>query len=947
MAAAAPWALWARGDDAGARAAFAASAEATLDADALFGLGWCQLRGYGQAADVTSGEANIADAARRGHEHAVAIATLRGLDGRTAVPAAGVALLERIAARGDPWALFELAEVFANGDCGVVADLGRAVPLYEDAARRGHMQAAVFAALARDKGVAVPRDRTRAVELLTRAANAGNAMAQKLLADRLVQGDVAPRDPARAFTLYERAGAQGFMSALVALATHCQLGVGLPAPDTVRARLLFFRSNAGDMDELALAMARSDGVVPVYVGRALGAPPPPPLGFASAMAIGNRVRGRLLETPVAARTVHAAVVLYQYMELLVQPGVPDNTAAHAALLAASNIETVGAPPAAVLALARALIPVVTRIVGNALRFLQVTASLVEPCASPLPAMAVDPIPSPDLVRAPVVGATGAVLWTYGMPYTYHAANRPTVAATASAAVAELTAAAAAAAAAEVIKATSTPAPAAAAHDDDDDDDAPASTPGSAPGPAPVVAPAVTVAVAAAVAGGNNGGGSGGAGGTQEKKKRRKKRGGKDQAATAAGAGAATPTTPPPPTVATAGAASAPASGAAPAPASASAAAATAAARSTDKDRKLVELLTPVVGAYGRTIPVATVEALMCTDPRAVNGYIALDTLFKPAAALWTRAPAALAEAQAVPALTRALGQMNLRTSDGVFWLKVLVGVGLDRPLLVYLPELDEAYTMRVDGVPDVSQLTVLLADALAEPLAQVGVTERPNAAMLALARGEGPQHRHAHEPGYQAHFRLYPWQAYDPACGRAAMLRHLWAAPGGYGYGGLPVDFLLSDLVPIHDHWALLLQGPNAPDQPTGARPVSSARSFDMLRAELRNVKRLSTEETATWRTAIAQHSAAVYVPADPLVLPVTQHHGHSQGHTPGGEAAVDDRNDHDDDEEEDDDDDSSGGSKDSAARDTSSTPPAPSPAPAAAPTPSAGGVPPIVASRA
>ena len=65
-----------------------------------------------------------------------------------------------------------------------------------------------------------------------------------------------------------------------------------------------------------------------------------------------------------------------------------------------------------------------------------------------------------------------------------------------------------------------------------------------------------------------------------------------------------------------------------------------------------------------------------------------------------------------------------RTDSPINWVRTLVNVLFDAPFFALFPDFDEAYAFRVDGCVDMGQLTVLLADALPEPLSAVS-TETP------------------------------------------------------------------------------------------------------------------------------------------------------------------------------------------------------------------------------
>jgi len=238
------------------------------------------------------------------------------------------------------------------------------------------------------------------------------------------------------------------------------------------------------------------------------------------------------------------------------------------------------------------------------------------------------------------------------------------------------------------------------------------------------------------------------------------------------------------------------------------------------------------------------------DPDGHAALVSLDTWYRPVVAGWTRHEAALREAQADVVLMERLAALDGAVL-GTTWLNTLCHALSDAPLVLLFPELREAWTLRASGVVDVSQLSLLLADALREPLGRMGFSEPVDAALLAVARGDLPSRNVSAAMGvYSCGFHLYPWQASDvDGAPRAGVFS--WRAPGGTGTHSLPLDFRPGEIAPLGGVRVLLVSGKSGPLP--FARMLSAGRAFEALPARIDRVKRLPDDEAAAWRALVAR----------------------------------------------------------------------------------------------
>lgn len=126
--------------------------------------------------------------------------------------AAAVAQWQGPAAKGDPDALFNLAQAYRLGR-GVKVDLKRAETLYAQAAAKGHLKAAD------NYGLLLFQDgrREAALPYVQAAAQRGDPRAQYLLGIAHFNGDLVAKDWVRAYALLTLAGGAGLPQAAPAI----------------------------------------------------------------------------------------------------------------------------------------------------------------------------------------------------------------------------------------------------------------------------------------------------------------------------------------------------------------------------------------------------------------------------------------------------------------------------------------------------------------------------------------------------------------------------------------------------------------------------------------------------------------------------------------------------------------------------------------------------------
>jgi hypothetical protein len=238
---------------------------------------------------------------------------------------------------------------------------------------------------------------------------------------------------------------------------------------------------------------------------------------------------------------------------------------------------------------------------------------------------------------------------------------------------------------------------------------------------------------------------------------------------------------------------------------------------------------------GKHVATSDLAALAGRDPATTVAWSSLEMWYRPVVASWTRAPRVLRELQRDGELRAAVGKLGSNTNTS-HWLGQLLPALLDATVLVTFPEIRESWTFVADGVTDMGQLSVLMSEALAEPLARIGIDAVAARDVLDVMKGDGPQEG---EDAYSCAFHGYPREAVDPDDGMPKDGRFMWRAPGGTGTHSLPPDFLPGDLTANDGVRELVVVGPKAPGM-RFVRVIPAVRTFEGLAARVRDVRRVS-----------------------------------------------------------------------------------------------------------
>jgi len=222
-----------------------------------------------------------------------------------------------------------------------------------------------------------------------------------------------------------------------------------------------------------------------------------------------------------------------------------------------------------------------------------------------------------------------------------------------------------------------------------------------------------------------------------------------------------------------------------------------------------------------------------------EAWEALKTFWRPAVVVFS----ANAEARAA---ARDLQAMAARISDkheGGHWLRLLLSVLDDEPVLVIEPETKQGVLARISGVVENFQLNVLIMDGLPQPDQSAG--SRVSRYVVDVARGAGAQ---STEEIVHGVWNLYTWQAVKKDGGLPD--------PNDYGSRdywiwneGVPAD------IPLFEGRRVILLGP-----PSYDRTWRSQRMFANLPATFRVEQPLSQEEVVDWlqRMVTAKDSGQV-----------------------------------------------------------------------------------------
>jgi len=142
---------------------------------------------------------------------------------------------------------------------------------------------------------------------------------------------------------------------------------------------------------------------------------------------------------------------------------------------------------------------------------------------------------------------------------------------------------------------------------------------------------------------------------------------------------------------------------------------------------------------GRWLSQGAAHALRRARPSEHDAVQALDVLYLPAVAAWSRHPELLLSATTTSPLNSVAAVVASFVTTGAYWLHILLTAPCDLPCFLLVPEVGEAYTMRLSGTVDIGQLAVLLAAKLRVVLRRLGVPDSSPPEHVATFCGRGPQ----------------------------------------------------------------------------------------------------------------------------------------------------------------------------------------------------------------
>jgi hypothetical protein len=206
------------------------------------------------------------------------------------------------------------------------------------------------------------------------------------------------------------------------------------------------------------------------------------------------------------------------------------------------------------------------------------------------------------------------------------------------------------------------------------------------------------------------------------------------------------------------------------------------------------------------------QALRASMPAEAAAWDHLDGMLAPAAAVFSKSPAARRRAGALIAELSPL----VDSHSTAFWLTELLGVLDDEPFIAIEPATGIGIRGRMSGVADNGQLHVLLMDVF--PQKGLFKRRRVSASAAAVARGEGPVQTEETVTGI---WNLYTGRALDRH-GRLPDANDMTATEHWIWIEGVPAD------IPRVDGARVVLLGPA-----TYVRAWGSSRRFPALRASL------------------------------------------------------------------------------------------------------------------
>ncbi len=220
------------------------------------------------------------------------------------------------------------------------------------------------------------------------------------------------------------------------------------------------------------------------------------------------------------------------------------------------------------------------------------------------------------------------------------------------------------------------------------------------------------------------------------------------------------------------------------------------------------------------------QQLTPTMPEQAAAWEALEQFWRPAIAVFSVSSPARASARHLRDVACQISEF----SEAGHWLRLMLSVLDDEPIVVIEPRTTLGMLARISGVVDNFQLSVLLMDRFPRP--HWWSRRRISQRVADVARGNGPQQSDDTVTGC---WNMYTWQALGPGL----------ALPDPEDYGshdvwiwneGVPAD------IPVLDSRRVILLGPAS-----YPRSWQSQRMFDRLAATLEIERQLTKDEIHDW----------------------------------------------------------------------------------------------------
>lgn len=225
-----------------------------------------------------------------------------------------------------------------------------------------------------------------------------------------------------------------------------------------------------------------------------------------------------------------------------------------------------------------------------------------------------------------------------------------------------------------------------------------------------------------------------------------------------------------------------------------------------------------------------------TMPIESMAWAALSQFWRPAIAVYSASAPARAGARGLRDLAVKISDHH----DAGHWLRLILSVLDNEPILAIEPQTGLGILARISGVVDNFQLNVLLMDGF--PKSGIFAPRRISKRVADVARGIGPQQTEEHVTGV---WNLYTWRAIRPD--------YMLPDPKDHGASsswiwneGIPED------IPLFEGRRVILLGP-----PSYSRGWRCQRIFNKLPADLECECRLSKGEVSDWLARMVSANGA------------------------------------------------------------------------------------------